>query len=73
MKEILKEASDFINETYEGNRDVNKAHEIIEKLNKMYKDEAIEVTKKICPHSILIEEKHIDEYGYCDECRETIM
>jgi hypothetical protein len=32
MKEILKEASDFINETYEGNRDVNKAHEIIERL-----------------------------------------
>lgn len=73
MKEILKEASDFINETYEGVRNVDKALEIIEKLNRMYENESIEITKKLCPHSILIEEKSTDEYGYCDQCRETIM
>ncbi len=73
MKEILKEVADFINETYEGVRDADKSLEIIDRLNKIYEDESIEMTKKLCPHSILIEEKSTDEYGYCDQCGETIM
>ena len=73
MKEILKEASNFINETYEGKRDADKALEIIQILNEMYENKSVEIIKKLCPHSVLIEEKSIDEYGYCDQCGETIM
>ena len=60
MKGILKDVSDFINKTYEGHRDADRAIELIEKLNEMHKDDSIEIIKKLCPHSVLIEEKSID-------------